>query len=414
MTTHHPARELEIIQQFESTQMKAGETWYLIDLPWLQSWLAYAFENRDENGLAQRPGPVTNHTLVDVTTGTFRSELEITRDFRVINANTWNFYVSKYGGGPAISVTAHVDVDNAVGWFAKLPPGNISVVREESHPSSLTVASQRQAVEQGNASSSTGAGANAPAPAAGEWHLDNITESPNVGIGLKPHVHTKYCDRKERVCTAAGKVREIEWLRVETLPKSRVSLAHCYWERSRPSTGSTSGANFTFIEGTEGRLLYQMVAIDAGCLLRFRCALTGCDGESLEIRHTAPMGPVEPSLPKMWDLRVEAEDQDLGGVLRCGSFAVVRGMYTGGQQGSTEFSWLRVRVDGTRERLTQPRAVPEEVLSGAAGGVDDPRRLLLTPDDVGCTLKAKCRPMRADGTKGELATSKPSSVVAAQ
>ena len=98
MASHNPARELEIIQQFESTQMKAGETWYLIDLPWLQSWLAYAFENRDEHGLAPRPGPVTNHTLVDVTSGTFRSELEITRDFRVINASTWNVYLSKYGG----------------------------------------------------------------------------------------------------------------------------------------------------------------------------------------------------------------------------------------------------------------------------------------------------------------------------
>ena len=157
-----------------------------------------------------------------------------------------------------------------------------------------------------------------------------------------------------------------------------------------------------------------MVAADAGCMLRFRCALMESDGESLEIRHTASMGPVEPSLPKMWDFRVEAEDHNEGGALRCGIFAVVRGTYTGGQQGATEFSWLRVREDGTRERLTQPRAVPADVLSGAAGGVDDPRRLLLTPDDVGCTLKAKCRPMRADGTKGELATSKPSAVVAEQ
>jgi hypothetical protein len=38
----------------------------------------------------------------------------------------------------------------------------------------------------------------------------------------------------------------------------------------------------------------------------------------------------------------------------------------------------------------------------------DCRALLLQADDAGCTLKLKCRPWRQDGTRGEVATSKPS------
>ena len=37
----------------------------------------------------------------------------------------------------------------------------------------------------------------------------------------------------------------------------------------------------------------------------------------------------------------------------------------------------------------------------------DPRVRLLTRADVGCVFKVKCRPVRGDGHKGEIFTSKP-------
>ena len=36
---YDPARELQIVQSLDSTTMRRGEPWYLIDLPWLQRWL---------------------------------------------------------------------------------------------------------------------------------------------------------------------------------------------------------------------------------------------------------------------------------------------------------------------------------------------------------------------------------------
>jgi hypothetical protein len=157
--------------------------------------------------------------------------------------------------------------------------------------------------------------------------------------------------------------------------------------------------------------------------VRFRCVLksggggAGGGGGPL-ISNT--LGPVEPSMPKMWDFGVVNEQG--GTELRRGGFAVAAGNYTGGREGEgSEYWWLRVSAEGVRENVTEARAVPAAILKrqrAAPGGVvcaadapNDPRRLLLTDKDVGCTLKAKCRPQSADGRKGELATTKPSAVV---
>jgi hypothetical protein len=73
--------------------------------------------------------------------------------------------------------------------------------------------------------------------------------------------------------------------------------------------------------------------------------------------------------------------------------------YCGGVQAAagSEYSWVRVRSDGKRE-----------IVESACT-----EKLLLTAVDIGCTMKVKCRPMREDGVKGEIATSKPSMVVTA-
>ena len=49
--------------------------------------------------------------------------------------------------------------------------------------------------------------------------------------------------------------------------------------------------------------------------------------------------------------------------------------------------------------MTQPKGISPDPEA-------DPRRYSLGPDDVGCTFKVKCKPIREDGEVGELCTSK--------
>jgi hypothetical protein len=41
----------------------------------------------------------------------------------------------------------------------------------------------------------------------------------SLRIQLRPHVHTPACDRRERICTAMGHVRELETLEVRSAQK---------------------------------------------------------------------------------------------------------------------------------------------------------------------------------------------------
>ena len=227
-----------------------------------------------------------------------------------------------------------------------------------------------------------------------------------VTIALKPHVHTKFCDRKERVCTAAGRVREMESVLLSAAPTARIDLDTCCWE----SGAHGAVGAFEALPGTEGQLEYQLRARDSGKLVRFRCVLKGegkgGDGDGGgETIVSNTLEPVEPSMPKLWDFSVvnEAGSRE---TLKVGSYACLTSEYTGGQEGSHEYWWLRVSAEGVRETLTQPREVPAHILLqceretlSAEDAADDPRRLLLTEKDAGCTLKAKCRPKSADGRK---------------
>ena len=55
-------------------------------------------------------------------------------------------------------------------------------------------------------------------------------------MALKEHVHTLRCDRRERVCTAVGAIREFEWLYLEGL------------EVSNPPHGKPCGPAYTFCD----------------------------------------------------------------------------------------------------------------------------------------------------------------------
>lgn len=107
------------------------------------------------------------------------------------------------------------------------------------------------------------------------------------------------------------------------------------------------------------------------------------------------LGPVLPGPPRLLDLVIVGDFRS-GHVLRA------QGNYIGGMEGESEYWWMRIR-EGVRETLSEPRP--------RSTRVDDPSLYRLTDLDVGCVLKVKCRPVRADGWKGEIFTSKASPVV---
>eukprot|EP01034_Spumella_vulgaris_P034054 gene34054-41997_t len=91
-----------------------------------------------------------------------------------------------------------------------------------------------------------------------------------------------------------------------------------------------------------------------------------------------------------------------------GTFALADYRYIGGYEGASEFWWMRITADGKREQIGEPRS---NAVSNTGERIQsskqlDPRCYFLTEADIGCTLKAKCRPVRSDGAKGEIFTSK--------
>lgn len=127
------------------------------------------------------------------------------------------------------------------------------------------------------------------------------------------------------------------------------------------------------------------------------------------------LGPVDPSPPRFKNFRIV-------GRFTVGGHAMGTYDYVGGKMGLCEFSWMRIR-QGVREDLGAPIAIDADqlkhppTLDRNSGNViyqgSDPRVRLLGEDDVGCTFKLKCRPVREDGYQGQIVTSKPSGKVSA-
>lgn len=113
----------------------------------------------------------------------------------------------------------------------------------------------------------------------------------------------------------------------------------------------------------------------------------------------------------MIDLRVEGETvfrkgEGEGGKERLASVRA-EGQYIGGREGLSEYWWFKI-MKGKRIQLSEPLSRSE---GGGEGEEHDPRVYVLREEDVGCVLKVKCRPIRSDGHKGEIFTSKASAVI---
>jgi hypothetical protein len=183
------------------------------------------------------------------------------------------------------------------------------------------------------------------------------------------------------------------------------------WARSNDPTG----ADASDIESSRGSVQYVISVEDVGKYLGFRVVSTGEMCESF-------LGPVLPGPPRLLELQVVGE-------CVVGEPVVAVSRYIGGREGASEYWWLRVNKEGNRENLTAPVAIdpssnstfdyirdslvhPERQLSLAGDAAStDPRVYLVTEADVGSELKVKCRPLRDDGVRGEVFTSKASAIV---
>ena len=213
-----------------------------------------------------------------------------------------------------------------------------------------------------------------------------------------------------------GKVQEGEELEVDGL----LDFTGGYWIRSKPLD---KRSEYTFIEGTENSGKYTLTAEDDGRYVAFQYAqllrkgqngfssltpqitdgippLITPSGEQYDIKRTInSLGPVRPGPPRMIDLHVEGSNWHPGEKVH----AV--GQYIGGKEGLSEYWWFKI-VKGKRVQLSEPLSV----LNNEPGNVD-PRVYTLKEEDIGGVLKVKCRPIRSDGHRGEIFTSKASAEI---
>mmetsp|Transcript_33850 Transcript_33850/g.79121 ORF Transcript_33850/g.79121 Transcript_33850/m.79121 type:complete len:310 (+) Transcript_33850:108-1037(+) len=90
------AAELDFIRTHDVTDV---EKWYLIDAEWLKRWRCFAMRS------GPSPGPITNLRLLDPALQ-FRAPkrgLEPVKHYRGVGEEVWQFFYSRYGGGPEIS-----------------------------------------------------------------------------------------------------------------------------------------------------------------------------------------------------------------------------------------------------------------------------------------------------------------------
>lgn len=189
------------------------------------------------------------------------------------------------------------------------------------------------------------------------------------------------------------------------------------WVRSQSQDGDSASD----IPRSEGKDTYQLTAADVGYYISFRVT-----NEDMDIvTHNGFVGPIVAGPARLLELRIQ-------GNFKIGNVVVAVPTYIGGVEGESEYWWMRINK-GKREQVTQPRKIDPEYaefnsikaaltsgkdvgarqLTSIEPGSIDPRMYVLSADDIGCEFKVKCRPVRSDGVRGEIFTSKASPKVEA-
>lgn len=265
--------------------------------------------------------------------------------------------------------------------------GNALITKEKSSSGSFVLGIEDSVEEEDNTAASTG--------------LPKVI--------LLPHQHTLFCERKQRVCTAVGKCQELEALKLT----GNLSTLDWVWIRTsnnKLAKESPDANSFQVVSGTENKLDFTLGAEDVGKYIgvvydsqNTNKRLSVSSSKTLKLANV--IGPILPGPPRLLEFHV-------AGDLVVGGYAKAEGQYIGGSEGPSEYWWMRVTPDGKRSQVTDPKPIPTN--SGSNDFANDPRYYKLTEDDIGCTLKSKCRPTRSDKAQGEIFTSKSSEKVKAK
>ena len=270
-------------------------------------------------------------------------------------------------------------------------------------------------------------------------------ESVAASIALAPHVHTRWCKGRPQFCPPPGRYVEGETLVVQGLREDAISGT---WMRVDVKTRTK-----TPVARCADQQAYRLGCKDVGCQILFQCPMNQLNPE-VDVEESSrrfgtqfdivekvvvfrAVGPVEAAAPQVGGMRIEGEHA-VGETLK----AIYE--YRGGREGPTEVWWLRVNPDGSRENATEPTVVSQRLVrqrrqavvrglkrsltasslfsessvdtsrtsensrgSEDAAQARDPLTYVLTLDDLGCRMKCKVRPVRRDGTVGDVATSQP-------
>ena len=138
------------------------------------------------------------------------------------------------------------------------------------------------------------------AEAAVSYTFPNISgkADDSMRVVLVPHVHTLFCERRERVCLSHGKLQEHERITVYKgdCEMDAATDGNVCWYRTTANhikrhtssaipehheiLSSLQEASFDPIEGTQGKVEYQLTQDDVDCFLKF--SLEGEGGERKE------------------------------------------------------------------------------------------------------------------------------------
>lgn len=230
-------------------------------------------------------------------------------------------------------------------------------------------------------------------------------------------------------------MQELEYLKVTVACETQIGMANTLlggqivgdvgklsnivWIRSSTRDVACAAA----IAGSEGKDLYQLCAADVDHYISVRAI-----NEEVAM-HAAFVGPILAGPARLLQLGII-------GACHVGNVIAAAPTYIGGTEGCSEFWWLRINK-GKRENVFEPRPIePKDGCYRAVmsrldalhaadaawlrkSGFDinadtmDPRVYMLTESDIGCELKVKCRPVRSDGVRGEVFTSKATPKVSA-
>ena len=142
-------------------------------------------------------------------------------------------------------------------------------------------------------------------------------------LKLLEHKHTLFCERKQRVCSAVGKLQELEKVRVLSVPSS--STSSVAWTRS--PIGQEHG-EYCVVESSIGSIDYTLCKEDVGCYINVECDEEGVSvegrlkGDYIPSKLTsAPLGPILAGPARLLDVYIEAD----GGQVVDGSFVFTPG-----------------------------------------------------------------------------------------